>query len=48
MTFVELGAGDVLTGLVKRIARNAKRIAVKDAESVHAYVEMLRFGIAAS
>ncbi len=47
-TFVELGAGEVLTGLVKRITRSAKRVTVKDAEGVRAYTEMLRFGIAAS
>ena len=47
-TFVELGAGDVLTGLIKRIARNARRVAVKDVKGVRAYAEMLRFGIAAS
>lgn len=47
-TFVELGAGDVLTGLVKRIARSARRVTVKDVEGVRAYTEMLRFGIAAS
>ncbi|MFO7631625.1 MAG: ACP S-malonyltransferase [Caldilinea sp.] len=47
-TYVELGAGDVLTGLVKRIARNARRSTVKDVEGVRAYAEMLRFGIVAS
>lgn len=46
-TFVELGAGDVLTGLVKRIVRNAKRITVNNAESVRTYIEMVRFGNAA-
>lgn len=40
--FVELGAGDVLAGLVKRIARSATRINVKDAEGVRAYVATLR------
>jgi [acyl-carrier-protein] S-malonyltransferase len=43
-TFVELGAGDVLTGLVKRIVRNARRITINDAEGVRTYIEMVRFG----
>lgn len=47
-TFVELGAGEVLTGLVKRIARSARRVTVRDVEGVRTYAEMLRFGIAAS
>lgn len=47
-TFVELGAGEVLTGLVKRIVRSAHRVTVKDFESVRTYAETLRFGIAAS
>lgn len=46
-TFVELGAGDVLNGLVKRIVRNATRVTVNDAESVRTYAEMVRFGNAA-
>ncbi len=46
-TFVELGAGDVLNGLVKRIVRNAIRVTVNDAESVRTYVERVRFGNAA-
>ncbi len=41
-TFVELGAGEVLTGLVKRIARSAERITIKDAEGVRAYAAALR------
>jgi [acyl-carrier-protein] S-malonyltransferase len=41
-TFVEIGAGEVLTGLVKRIARSATRIAVKDVEGVRAYAATLR------
>ncbi len=40
-TFVEVGAGDVLTGLVKRIDRSATRIAVKDPDGVRSYVAML-------
>lgn len=40
-TFVEVGAGEVLTGLVKRIARSATRIAVNDAEGVRAYAASL-------
>jgi [acyl-carrier-protein] S-malonyltransferase len=41
-TFVEVGAGEVLTGLVKRIARSAERVTVKDAEGVRAYAVSLR------
>ena len=40
-TFVELGAGDVLTSLVKRIDRSATRIAVNEPDGVRAYVAML-------
>lgn len=41
-TFVELGAGDVLSGLVKRIARSATRVVVKDVEGVRAYAATIR------
>ncbi|HQY90184.1 ACP S-malonyltransferase [Caldilinea sp.] len=41
-TFVEIGAGEVLTGLVKRIARDANRVTVKDVKGVRAYVATLR------
>lgn len=37
-SFVELGAGQVLTGLMKRIDRKAKRQAVNDPDSVQAFV----------
>jgi [acyl-carrier-protein] S-malonyltransferase len=47
-TFVELGAGDVLVGLVKRIARGSKRLAVSDLAGVRAYADWMRFGIANS
>lgn len=40
-TFVELGAGDVLTGLVKRIDRSATRVAVKDPDGVRTYAALL-------
>ena len=43
-TFVEIGAGEVLTGLVKRIARGASRVNVSDPEGVAAYVAKLRTG----
>jgi len=36
--FVELGAGKVLTSLMKRIDRKARRQAVNDPESVHAFI----------
>jgi [acyl-carrier-protein] S-malonyltransferase len=38
-TFVEVGAGTVLTGLVKRIAPNARLINVGDAAGVVAYTK---------
>jgi [acyl-carrier-protein] S-malonyltransferase len=44
-TFVELGAGDVLVGLVKRIVRGSKRLAVSDLAGVRAYADWMRFGI---
>lgn len=40
-TFVELGAGDVLTGLVKRIDRSATRVAINDPEGLRAYAATL-------
>ena len=40
-TFVELGAGDVLTGLVKSIDRSATRVAVNDPDSLRAYAATL-------
>ncbi|MCB0067543.1 MAG: ACP S-malonyltransferase, partial [Caldilineaceae bacterium] len=40
-TFVELGAGDVLTGLVKRIDRSAVRVAVNDPDGLRAYAATL-------
>jgi [acyl-carrier-protein] S-malonyltransferase len=41
-TFVEVGPGEVLTGLVKRIARGAERINVNDPASVQAFVARAR------
>jgi [acyl-carrier-protein] S-malonyltransferase len=40
--FVEIGPGEVLTGMVKRIARGADRINVRDPDGVKAYVASLR------
>jgi [acyl-carrier-protein] S-malonyltransferase len=36
-TFVEIGAGSVLTGLIKRIAPTAKLVNISDLASVHAF-----------
>jgi [acyl-carrier-protein] S-malonyltransferase len=41
-SFVEVGPGEVLTGLVKRVARGANRINVKDPDGVRAYIASLR------
>jgi [acyl-carrier-protein] S-malonyltransferase len=41
-TFVEVGPGDVLSGLMKRIDRNAGRLAVNSVESVQAFVATVR------
>jgi [acyl-carrier-protein] S-malonyltransferase len=41
-TFIELGAGEVLVGLVKRIQRSAARLTVRDPETVAATVAALR------
>jgi [acyl-carrier-protein] S-malonyltransferase len=41
-TFVEVGPGEVLTGLVKRIARSAERINVNDPATVQAFVARTR------
>lgn len=40
-TFVEVGAGDVLAGLVKRIDRTATRFSLNSPESIAAYVASL-------
>ena len=41
-TFVEVGPGEVLTGLVKRSARGAERINVNDPATVQAFVARIR------
>ncbi len=41
-TFVELGPKDVLSGLVKRIARKTRRFALNSAEAVRAFLEEAR------
>ena len=38
-TFVELGPGEVLTGMVKRIARSAQRVTVSGPDGVTAYLD---------
>ncbi len=38
-TFVEIGAGDVLSGLVKRIDRSVNRVTVNDEASLKAFVQ---------
>lgn len=38
-TFIELGPKDVLSGLIKRIDRNATRFALNSADSVRAFIE---------
>ncbi|HSV75028.1 MAG TPA: ACP S-malonyltransferase [Chthonomonadales bacterium] len=40
--FVELGSGDVLAGLLRRIDRNARVVSVQDTETLAAAVAMLR------
>ena len=41
-TFVEVGPGEVLSGLVKRIERKAARYAVNTPENLRAFVEAVR------
>lgn len=41
-TFVELGSGDVLTGLMRRIDKTAKAVSVQDADSLQAACELLQ------
>jgi len=40
-TFVEIGAGEVLSGLIKRIDHSATRVTVKDEPSLKAFVESI-------
>jgi [acyl-carrier-protein] S-malonyltransferase len=41
-TYIEFGAGEVLAGLVKRIDRSARRLGVRDPESLAATLAALR------
>ncbi len=40
-SFVEIGPGEVLSGLVKRVARSATRISIAEPDAVRAYVQSL-------
>ena len=40
-SFVEIGPGEVLSGLVKRVARSATRLSVAEPDAVRAYVQSL-------
>ncbi len=40
-SFVEIGPGEVLSGLVKRVARGATRLSVAEPDAVRAYVQSL-------
>jgi [acyl-carrier-protein] S-malonyltransferase len=40
-TFVEVGPGEVLSGLVKRVARGANRVSISDPDGVRAYIATL-------
>ena len=40
-TFVEIGPGEVLSGLVKRVARGATRLSVAEPEAVRTYIQSL-------
>ncbi|HEX4640249.1 MAG TPA: [acyl-carrier-protein] S-malonyltransferase, partial [Chthoniobacterales bacterium] len=42
--FIELGPGEVLAGLLRRIQKDAAIVSVSDPASVHACVEKLRDG----
>lgn len=41
-TFIEIGPGKVLSGLVKKVDRSLKTYAVSDAESCQAVTESLK------
>lgn len=41
-TFIEIGSKDVLTGLLKRIDRNAKGLAINDLPSLQAWIDSAR------
>jgi [acyl-carrier-protein] S-malonyltransferase len=40
-TFIELGPKDVLSGLIKRIDRDAQRVTLNSASSVQAFLDSL-------
>lgn len=40
-TFVEIGPGEVLSGLVKRVARSATRLSIAEPDAVRTYVQSL-------
>jgi [acyl-carrier-protein] S-malonyltransferase len=41
-TYIECGAGDVLSGLIRRIEREAKTLRVNDLDSLEATVAAIR------
>ena len=41
-TFIEIGPGKVLTGLIKRINKDAKTFNISDAETIRNLAQMLK------
>ena len=39
-TFIEIGSGDVLSGLMKRIDGQKTRVTLNSVEALHAFLEM--------